>query len=92
MTFIAGQSFDLKSLLSCIAKHTMNSTLSSLIIAGIHLQSKNVTFRRKKKQFISDHTHRYRRKFRAVLKIGFVNTNEQTRSYINTCVEETAAF
>jgi len=26
----------------------MNSTLSSLIIAGIHLQSKNLTFRKKK--------------------------------------------
>jgi hypothetical protein len=70
----------------------MNSTLPSLIIAGIHLQSKNLTFHKKKKKKLSDRTRRFRRKFRAALKIGFVHTNEQTRSYINTCVEETAAF
>jgi len=39
----------------------MNSTLSALIIPGIHLQSKNLTYC-KKKQFISDRTHKFRKK------------------------------
>jgi len=47
---MAGRSFDLKSLLCFIVNHTMNSTLSSLIITGIHLQSKNLTHRKKKKK------------------------------------------
>jgi hypothetical protein len=43
---------DLKSLLSCIAQHKMTPTLSSLIIAGIHLQSKNSTFGKKHTVYI----------------------------------------
>jgi hypothetical protein len=61
----------------------MNSTLSSLIISGIHSQRKKFNVSQGKKQFVSDRTRRYRRKFRAVLKIEFVHTNEQTRTYIN---------
>lgn len=40
----------------------MNSTFSALIIAGIHLQSKNLTYCKKKKQFISDRTRKFRKK------------------------------
>ena len=70
---MAGRSFYLKSLLSSNAQYKMTPTLSSLIIAGIHLQSKNSTFGKKKKNTHTVYIRPYAQVLQKILS-SFKNT------------------